>query len=406
VPGPSAAEAACTAGVQPSVGTGAGTITGAITIVAVTGAIAGAGAITGTTTTAPDQPGRSASRGGGPEGSAMTTSLALPHHPVGRLCARDQARYDRALKCWCAAIVELGSRLEFKVSARGWCYVLEEHGLKKVDFDRAESLINKCRKSGLLPLDICSIDEGRVALHVEDINTDTPEEFAADWFGYLQQAHEQYQPISFWDDLGTYVQMTTEKVDLRSLFDPVCEGFHIPLSNVSGWNDINNRAAFMRRFQYWERRGKRCVLLHCGDHDPGGLRISDFIRSNLQDLVGAVGWSPDNLVVDRFGLNADFIERHRLTWIDNLATGASRYPLDDSRHPDRKKKYVQSYLREFGARKVEANALVVRPEAGRRLCRDAILKYVPATAVADFQERLEQVQAEAHAEILELLRRT
>lgn len=109
------------------------------------------------------------------------------------------------------------------------------------------------------------------------------------------------------------------------------------------------------------------------------------------------------MTIERFGLNADFIRQHRLSWIDNLATSAGRYPLSDPRHPDHRKPYVQDYLHQFGARKVEANALVVRPEAGRRLCRQAILRYVPAVAVANFQARLERVQAEAHEEILRLL---
>ena len=78
----------------------------------------------------------------------------------------------------------------------------------------------------------------------------------------------------------------------------------------------------MRRFAHWESRGKKCVLLHCGDHDPGGLHISEFLHSNFADLGRAVRWWPNNLVIDRFGLNADFIRRHRLTWIDNLITGS------------------------------------------------------------------------------------
>jgi len=45
-------------------------------------------------------------------------------------------------------------------------------------------------------------------------------------------------------------------------------------------------------------------------------------------------------------------------------------------------------LQRFGARKVEANALVVRPDAGRLLYRDAILRYVPANAVRQYEERL------------------
>ena len=196
--------------------------------------------------------------------------------------------------------------------------------------------------------------------------------------------------------------MTVEKIDLRSLFDPVCAAFHVPITNFSGWNDINARAAMMERFAEWEEKGKRCVLLHCGDHDPGGLHISNFLRKNLADLSEAVGWSPDNLIIDRFGLNADFIRRHRLTWIDNLET-SSGGRLDDPNHLDHGKPYVQSYLREFGARKVEANALVVRPEAGRKLCRDAILRYLPADAVERFAGKLTTVRREAHRELMRLL---
>ena len=92
--------------------------------------------------------------------------------------------------------------------------------------------------------------------------------------------------------------MTVEKVDLLSLFEPVCKRYRIQITNVSGWSDLNSRAAIMRRFAHWEARGKKCVLLHCGDHDPGGLHISDFLRDALYcrvSLSGAVSkpYSPD-----------------------------------------------------------------------------------------------------------------
>jgi hypothetical protein len=298
-------------------------------------------------------------------------------------------------------IIEIDSRLDFKVSSRGWCYILEEHGLEKGDFDKAERLINACRKDGRLPLDICCQDDGRQAENLEKIDDEGPTEFAQGWIDYLDDAHEQYCPISFWDDLDTYVEMMVEKVDLKGLFGPECAPFHIPIANISGWNDINARAAMMRRFQYWEERGKRCVLVHCGDHDPGGLHISGFLRSNMADLADAVGWSPDELIIDRFGLNADFIEQQGLTWIDNLITGSGG-DLADPGHKDHNKPYVQDYLRRFGARKVEANALVVRPEAGRNLCREAILRYVPETVIDDFARKVRREQEQARREIIRL----
>jgi hypothetical protein len=335
-------------------------------------------------------------------GARHIAMLALPCRGRGRLRELAQHRYDDQLRQWSEGITEINSTLDFKVSSRGWCYILEEHGLGKGDFDKAERLINTCRKNGLLPLDICCEDDGRQAEHLERVDDETPAEFAQSWIDYLSVAHKGYCPISFWDDLDFYLQMTVEKIDLKSLFSSECKPFHIPLTNISGWNDINSRVAIMRRFAYWERRGKRCVLLHCGDHDPGGLHISEFLRSNVADLAKAVGWSPDKLIIDRFGLNYDFIQRHRLTWIDNLITGSGG-DLADAGHADHFKPYVQNYLREFGARKVEANALVVRPEAGRKLCRDAILRYVPQTAVAKFQRRLKLRQAQAHREIVQLM---
>src|SRR5262249_8179522 len=115
-----------------------------------------------------------------------------------------------------------------------------------------------------------------------------------------------------------------------------------------------------------------------------------------------VGWSPKNLHIDRFGLNYDFIRRHRLTWIDNLITGSGG-DLADKNHPDHEKPYVQNYLRKFKTRKVEANALVVRPAAGRKLCRDAILRYVPRRAITKFERQLDLRQEQARGEIAQLM---
>jgi hypothetical protein len=155
----------------------------------------------------------------------------------------------------------------------------------------------------------------------------------------------------------------------------------------------------MRRFANWEAKGKQCVLIYCGDHDPGGLQISGFIRSNFNDLIGAVGWSPEHLIIERFGLDHDFIIAQGLTWIDNLETSSGKFPLDDPRHPDHRKLYVQSYLARFGAQKCEANALVTRPEAGRELCRQAILRHIDLNAVHEYERQLAEAREELRLEI-------
>jgi hypothetical protein len=298
------------------------------------------------------------------------TKSFLPRRPRGRQTDISEAQYQTDLRRFCALILQIHSRMDFRVGVRGWCYILERHGLLKGDFSDAERLITNCRKSGDLPLDICAEDDSRETVGLEDINPqDDPELEAENWINWLlQSAHTTYKPISFWDDLNVYIEVSVEKLDLRNLFYPVCRELHVPITNFKGWYDVNCRAAMMRRFKEHEANGQQCILLLCGDHDPGGLHITDWMRKNFYDLAnaysdaeGPIDWAPDNLKIIRFGLNKDFIDANNLTWIDNLETSSGRR-LDDPNHNDHYKDYVQEYLRKFGARKCEANALVVVPE--------------------------------------------
>jgi hypothetical protein len=99
-------------------------------------------------------------------------------------------------------------------------------------------------------------------------------------------------------------------------------------------------------------------------------------------------------------LNADFIEENGLTWIDNLETSSGKR-LDDAEHSDRDKAYVQDYIAQFGVRKCEANALVVAPEVGRQLCRDAILEYVPLVAVERYEQKLDSLREQLRSALRE-----
>jgi hypothetical protein len=328
----------------------------------------------------------------------------LPKRQRGRQSPEAKRKFQRDMRAFADLILEIQSRLELDISTRGWCYILEEHGLRKGEFDEAELRIGDARKMGLLPIDICAEDSSRAAENLESLDNETPEEFAAGWVDHLDHAHAGYDPISFWESQKYYVEMMVEKIDLLSLFKDACAEFHVAIANAKGWADIRSRYERAKRFQRAERSGKTPVLLYCGDHDPAGLHISDSIRNNFEDIVGASGWQPDNLIVDRFGLNADFIEEQGLTWIDNLETGSGKR-LDDPDHHLFNAEYVQSYIEEFGARKVEANALVVRPEAGRCRCRSAILKYVNRRAAKEYERQRYAMREQVRAEIARLMRK-
>lgn len=336
----------------------------------------------------------------------------LPETKRGRRTAAQEEKHREQLQQFSGLILEISSTLDFKIGSRGWCYVLEQHGLDKGEFARAESLIGDCRKAGLLPLDICADDDARAAsnLHQARALTERPNlaEYVRNELDYIdsvrdeaiESAGQDWTPWTFWERQDCYIEMLVEKIDLKELFKNTCSQFNIPIGNSRGWPDINSRAAMMQRFSYWESQGKQVVLLYCGDHDPAGLGISQSLRKMFDDLSGAVGWRPNDLVIDRFGLNADFIDAHGLSWIQGLETSSGKR-LDHPGHKDHKKDYVQQYIQKFGPQKCEANSLVTQPAAGRKLCLDAICNYLPESAPKLFQERLAAERKDVHDLILD-----
>jgi hypothetical protein len=329
----------------------------------------------------------------------------LPKRKRGRQTETGEHGYQIALHRFCKWITDKDAASDFKVGVRGWCYLLEGAGLiTKGEFVAAERLITQCRKDGLLPLDICAEDESRLADHVEELDGDDSEEQAAADIEWLLSAHERWQPLSYWTHQKVYVEMAVEKLDLKNLFLDVCETYHVPITNFKGWSDVHSRARMAERFAAKEAEGKHCVLLVCGDHDPGGLAITDTLRKNFDDIAKATGWTPDDLEIVRFGLNKEFIEQNKLMWIDNLETSSGQ-ELDDPEHWDHDRDYVQSYIRQFGVRKCEANALVARPDEGRQLCEDAISDYVNQAAIKRWERELEAEREKLRQEINEQIRR-
>jgi hypothetical protein len=343
----------------------------------------------------------------------------LPKLPRGRPSKDTKRCYDADVGAFCQRLLQWKTEIDFEVSARGWCYILEGKGeITKGEFDCAQTLINQCRKNGLLPIDFCAEDGGRATDGIEQLDGDVETEIEA-WGQALITTPDDYTPISLWENQSHYVEMAVEKIDLKSLFEPVCREFHVPITNLSGWSDLRRRTDILvRMYLHWNMYGNLPVLLYCGDHDPGGLNISGFLRDNLRDMAGAAAlllrrdhgldvtkeemedFVDIILSIDRFGLNAEFIKDEGLTWIDNLET-SSGDDLSDKNHKDHFKSYVQGYIARFGVRKCEANALVVAPEAGRQLCREAIGRYIDDDALDRYAESLQEPRGELRRAIYE-----
>jgi len=303
------------------------------------------------------------------------------------------------LRAFSEFIKNISEDIGFRVSSRGWAYILEQkRHINKDQFKRVTDAINKARKKGFLPIDFTAEESARDFAGVERPDTDNIVDQFGDWLRVSNNAADNYTP-DWWSGEKYYIQMVVEKIDLVTLFKPVCEEYHIPIANSKGWSSMLQRAEYARRFAEARDKGLRCVLLYCGDHDPDGLRISEFIRKNLDELKdvewsdGVNGYDPYDLIVNRFGLNYDFIEENGFTWIDNLTTGSGK-DLASPSHKNFKLPYVQKYLKEFGKRKCEANAIVVLPQVARDFVRKIIESYVGVDAKDRFKHKRQLVRDE------------
>jgi hypothetical protein len=297
---------------------------------------------------------------------------------------------------------QLNITIGLKISARGWCYIMEgERYINKNQFDKVEEAINRCRREGLLPVDFIAEDKAREFENVEvpSVEDDRGMEDILAWMLRDVLDGSRFYKPDWWEGEKYYIQMIVEKVDLISFFQPICAEYHIPIANARGWSSILQRALYARRFKEAEEKGLQCVLLYCGDHDPDGLRISDTLRTNLEQVKdirwndSTEGYDPYNLKIHRFGLNYDFIIKNKYTWIDNLITG-SKKNLASPLHRNYKLPYVQEYLKTVGERKCEANAIVVTPDKARKLVRDEIEHWLGKDAKKRFEKKRQKAQEE------------
>ena len=354
----------------------------------------------------------------------MTEKIMFPRRKRGRQSEAAEAKFwneVHELQDWMRGYIET---LGFAPSSRGWCYALESAGaITKGEFNMAIKTMAELRKTGHLGFDLVACDDAR-ALQGDDIyhRSSTPKEHLQAWLKQGLTQAKLYRPVSYWKHQSYYPIVMVEKVDLIGLFRPVLPDA-VKIVNFRGWADVNSRVEVIREMIWAEENGMEPVLLYCGDHDPAGLQISDTLRDQFREIAITLNYCEelwdeeveayeeqdgdwialdrdeltpmtDSLKIIRFGLNQAQIEQGGLTWIENLETSGGK-DLSDARHPDHHKPYVQQYLYAYGAKKVEANALIANPNLGRRIMREAIWRWLDRDAVELWEQQNREACAEA-----------
>jgi len=291
--------------------------------------------------------------------------------------------YVRRLRSFAQEIraIDAKKTKRIKYSSRGWCYLLEGLGLiDKGEFSKAQKAINDCRKVGFLPINFVAADQDLTrrfaGIHEAADPADRIKKLKKDIEGMLENLPSY--TTDYWNDEEYYLMVCCEKGDIRNLFKPVCDEYHVPVVSTKGWYPILLRGHIANLSRKAEKRGLKPVLLLFYDHDPAGIKITATFRKGLHDVSGGTGWEPWNLEIYRFGLNAQDVDKYGLMWIDNLKTGGGRESKD------------REYIKKYGRKKCESNALFRNDEtleAGERICRDAIEKYYGKDALDRFKEK-------------------
>lgn len=303
----------------------------------------------------------------------------LGQFPHGRSCTA--AIQKQILQPLVDVILNERNKMGFAPTLRGWCYILEGLGIcTKGDFDNVTARITRARKNGMLPLEITAEDGTRIASKASAISDDLETLIRA----YLDSVPYEYATSTIEEYSGVHLELVVEKLDLVGLLKDVTDRYAIPVSCLRGWTDMHSRAALLKRAAEYD---VPTVVLMFGDHDVGGLSITDSFKANLDDVFIASRLTVmPNLDLVRVGLNAEDIERLGLLWIDGLETSSGKN-LADPGHKNHLDCNVRNYLAKFGPRKCEANALLRNPKAAEQILLDAVRKYVSDEHLAEFQEQ-------------------
>lgn len=199
---------------------------------------------------------------------------------------------------------------------------------KQQEYKRLGDIVNDARLAGLIDWSAI-VDRTRTLRSLA--TWETPEEIVS--------AVSQQFRFDKWEDQTFRVEVWIEKDALVGVIEDVCNELRVPYFSCRGYTSQSEMwAAGQRLLRYRQpAKGKKKqtpLILHFGDHDPGGIDMSRDIEDRLALFMGG-------LEIRRLALNMDQVEKY--------SPPPNPAKLTDSR--------VGAYLREFGEESWELDAL-------------------------------------------------
>jgi hypothetical protein len=159
-------------------------------------------------------------------------------------------------------------------------------------YKRLGSIVNDARLAGLIDWNHL---EDRTRNLAQLAMWDDPESI-------VDAVAAQYR-THLWNNQAWYVEVWVEKEALADVVSRPADRWLVPYFSCRGYVSQSEMWRAAMRLRKQERTGKKCLIIHLGDHDPSGIDMTRDIGDRLYTFGSSVE-------IDRIALNMDQVEAY------------------------------------------------------------------------------------------------
>jgi len=162
-------------------------------------------------------------------------------------------------------------------------------------YDKLKNAISRGRMAGLISW--AAIEDKHRSVHLTTPTMD-------DVSHAITQAR-LFISVNHWDNQDSYVEVWVEKDALGNVIEKACDKYEVPYMACKGYLSTTKAWEAGQRFENAIEEGKKCVIIHLGDHDASGINMT----KDNQTRVDLFSRSYD-VDVRRIALNMDQVEQY------------------------------------------------------------------------------------------------
>lgn len=117
----------------------------------------------------------------------------------------------------------------------------------------------------------------------------------------------RYIRFDRWARQDYYIEVWVEKEALGNVVSRACNPWLVPHMACKGYLSASEAWRAGRRFLEKINEGKKCILIHLGDHDPSGIDMTRDNRERLELFTEYLG----DVEVKRIALNKDQVDQYK-----------------------------------------------------------------------------------------------